>query len=391
MLGVNDKPRILHITNAGGFGRVQRGGGERAVEELSAQFAQTPGWTAAVCAPEQFLEHAHIAESVRKYPVSLGDFALPAALRRRGTIAQTIRDFEPTVAILHLLRGTLVGIPTVKLYSRCSTISILHNSLSDSVEFGGNSTPKKLLNLGLFRSIGRAADAHIAISESNREDLIQRDHMRPDRVRLISNWVSPAFTDYLGGVESTTDLTKRQRPFRLLFVGRLEKQKQPDFVIKLLSQLAPDITLSIVGDGTMRARCEEVGEELRVTDRVEYLGQRRDIAALMADADLVVVPSLFEGFGRVAVEALSVGTRVICSDVAGLRDVLRDAPASSCWLLPTDNAALWVAAVNEARDASFSDAQRSDLRTFAYENFSLAKSADAYRELIATLHAGNSK
>src|SRR5207253_112178 len=104
-------------------------------------------------------------------------------------------------------------------------------------------------------------------------------------------------------------------------VGRLERQKGFDTLLEALPRW-PDCTLQIVGIGSERAELESRARSLGLAARVEFLGFRDDVATLMTRADLYVQPSRWEGFGIAAVEAMASGLPVVCSDVAGLREVV---------------------------------------------------------------------
>ena len=79
--------RVLHITNAGGGGRVQLGGAERAVAELTAYFATKLGWEVGVVAPEEFLHHGTLINRVQAFPEAFG----VGALRRLARITRRLQ------------------------------------------------------------------------------------------------------------------------------------------------------------------------------------------------------------------------------------------------------------------------------------------------------------
>lgn len=121
---------------------------------------------------------------------------------------------------------------------------------------------------------------------------------------------------------------------RLLFVGRLVEKKG---VAVLLAALAKgreeDHRLVVAGDGPLRRQLEVQVRDLGLGERVRFLGAipHRSLPPLYASADLFVGPSITaedgdsEGLGLVFAEALSSGTPVVASDLAAIRDVVRDA------------------------------------------------------------------
>lgn len=108
-------------------------------------------------------------------------------------------------------------------------------------------------------------------------------------------------------------------------VGRLEPIKGFTYFIEaariILEQL-PHARFVLVGDGSQRAALERQAAPLG--DAVTFLGMRQDVPEVMAALDVLVVPSLNEGMGRVALEAGAAGIPVVASRVGGLPDVIDD-------------------------------------------------------------------
>ena len=137
-------------------------------------------------------------------------------------------------------------------------------------------------------------------------------------------------------------------PVRLLYVGRLSDRKGPaDCIdaVALLRQQGVDVRLDIAGD--VYPGYEHVEADLRagvgragLDDRVHFHGFVRDVAALLGDADVLVVPSRGEeSFGRTAIEGLLARRPVIVTDVGALPEVVEGARAVEV-VPPADPAAL---------------------------------------------------
>lgn len=108
-----------------------------------------------------------------------------------------------------------------------------------------------------------------------------------------------------------------------LFIGRLEPEKHPCLAIDAVAiarAQGHDIGLTIVGDGSERIHLEERARVKHLGDRVEFVGRQHDVAPSLARADVVLVPSRYEGYGLVIVEALSAGIPVIATDVGVARE-----------------------------------------------------------------------
>jgi glycosyltransferase involved in cell wall biosynthesis len=114
-------------------------------------------------------------------------------------------------------------------------------------------------------------------------------------------------------------------PFRFLYVGRLIELKRVDLLLDALARLGnTGFELIVVGSGPLDAELRVKAEE-KLPQRVRWLGLRPigEISALMADADCLVLPSRYDGWGAVVSEALMVGTPAICSDNCGAAGAVR--------------------------------------------------------------------
>jgi glycosyltransferase involved in cell wall biosynthesis len=121
----------------------------------------------------------------------------------------------------------------------------------------------------------------------------------------------------------------------VLAVGRLVEQKNHGLAIRAITQV-PGATLAIVGDGPLRPELERLAAELEAP--VIFAGVRQDARALMGAADVVVMPSRWEGLPLSALEALASGTPLVATNVRGLRELVTD--GENALLVPEDPDAL---------------------------------------------------
>ena len=114
---------------------------------------------------------------------------------------------------------------------------------------------------------------------------------------------------------------------RLAIVGRLIPIKGHDTLLRALAAVRadlPGVTLEIAGDGALEAELRATVTRLGLDDLVTFLGHVPQVAAVFERAEVVVVPSLGEGFGMVALEAMERGRPVIASAVGGLPEIVDD-------------------------------------------------------------------
>ena len=108
------------------------------------------------------------------------------------------------------------------------------------------------------------------------------------------------------------------------FTGRLTRQKGVDVLLRAFAKLEkklPDARLVLAGDGPDRPALEELARSLGLR-RVTFLGWRGDIADILADVSLLAVPSRWEGFGLVALEAMALGKPVVAARVSALPEIV---------------------------------------------------------------------
>ena len=117
----------------------------------------------------------------------------------------------------------------------------------------------------------------------------------------------------------------RARPY-LLGAGRLTRQKGFDLLIRalaLLARAAADVELVIAGEGPEEPALRRLAQELKVADRVTFTGRVAELGALMSECFAFVLPSRYEGFPNVLLEALACGAATIAADCpSGPREIL---------------------------------------------------------------------
>jgi glycosyltransferase involved in cell wall biosynthesis len=129
---------------------------------------------------------------------------------------------------------------------------------------------------------------------------------------------------------------------RLLMVGRLVPQKGHAVVLHALQHVSLPWKLHIVGDGPLRRELKELSEKLGLASRVRFLGERKDVPALLKESDLFLFPSQWEGMGLALVEALAAGVPAIASDLPALREFM---PKKQ--LIDADDPHAWRAAITD--------------------------------------------
>lgn len=174
----------------------------------------------------------------------------------------------------------------------------------------------------------------------------------------------------------------------LLFAGRLSAQKGPADAIRALAGMRRRATLTMIGDGPLRAELEALASELGVRARVSFRGNvtPRELAEWYRRAAVLVMPSVNEGLGLVAVESLLSETPVVAYRSGGVTDVVRDG-AGGRLVAPRDIAALAQGLDELLDDPARSRALGAAGREGMLARFSPAAAArayaDVYRDAVA--------
>ena len=189
------------------------------------------------------------------------------------------------------------------------------------------------------------------------------------------------------GVDAAEFAGPRQRdgPLRFLFVGRHVFQKGIDRLLEAAARVRPRIVdgfvLELAGDGPERPRLERRARDLDLGRKVRFLGSldRPQLLEAYRRADVFVLPSRFEGFPLVILEAWSAGLPVIATSVGGVPDLC--GPRNSV-LVPSDDLdALGDAMVSLAQDSARREALGAAGRSVVLQHYTWDAIADRYEEV----------
>ncbi len=202
------------------------------------------------------------------------------------------------------------------LYSRLPVLAICHH-LFGEVAFDQVSFPIAagvvLAESGLARAYRNVP--FVAISDSTRDDLIDRGIPAAQIAVSMPGTDPPAFE-----VDPNA-----HRPPRATYVGRLERYKRVDLLLRagaLLVDRVPNLELLVIGKGPDRERLEKLARRLGLEGRTRFTGfvADRERDALLAGSRVCAFPSEKEGWGLTVIEANALGTPVVARDAPGLRD-----------------------------------------------------------------------
>jgi glycosyltransferase involved in cell wall biosynthesis len=177
-------------------------------------------------------------------------------------------------------------------------------------------------------------NAVVAVSERVRESALRHVGRRALRhAQVIANGIDPDQLDRAAAqAPAPAPPALLDEALRVLVPATLERRKGQDLLIEAVAALAalgpgprvPPVHVWLAGHGAWRGALEAHARRRGVAERVHFLGQRSDVFALMRCADLVVLPSRFEGHPLALLEAMALGKAVVASAVGGVPETVRN-------------------------------------------------------------------
>jgi glycosyltransferase involved in cell wall biosynthesis len=249
-----------------------------------------------------------LAERLAASGVPVESVPLPFAADPRSfaRLLLLLRRRRPAIVHTHLVHADFHGLTAARIAGVPVRVSTKH---------GFNPFRSSQVFARADRAVGELANEHIAISRGLARYLAAEEGFAEESFTVIHYGIEPGPEPepYAGTAP------------RLLCVGRLIPIKGHDVLLRAVAQarrVVRDLMLDIVGSGPLEDDLRSQVASLGLHEAVRFLGH---VAAVPYDEGaIVVVPSLGEGFGMVALEAMERGRAVIASDVGGLPEIVAD-------------------------------------------------------------------
>jgi glycosyltransferase involved in cell wall biosynthesis len=230
----------------------------------------------------------------------------------------------------------------------------------------------------------RVARMVVTCSETSRHEYLQRRLTPSTRIMTIYNGVpGPAPST---GVEALRrELCLDASPV-VLALGRFTEQKGFDLLVDALSHVLPRFPLArlvLVGDGPLRGALEQQSRSLGIESAVRFTGFRRDIQDFYNLATLVAVPSRYDIFPLVPLEAMRSGRVVVASDLPVFHEVLREGETGI--LAHRDPQAFAAALMLLLSNPERAQAMAISARDEAAKRFTVDRMVDEYANLYRRL------
>ena len=238
---------------------------------------------------------------------------LAVALRLRSLL----KKLRPDILHTYLIHGNVLG----RIVGRLVGVPII---IGSELTIGQAGILGKLLTK-LTNPLTNAVEVN---SETGGKAVVADLGVPKEKIEVI---LSGLDLDAFGGTENRTNIRREigvsDDQHLVLFVGRLRPVKGPEYGIKAFAVAAsknPNLHLALAGEGEQRSFLANFTTELGVEEKTTFLGARKDLADVLSAADSILIPSLTEGFPRVANEAMAASKPIIATRVGGIPEAIID-------------------------------------------------------------------
>lgn len=205
------------------------------------------------------------------------------------------------------------AVPAAKLAGVKRCVHTVHSVAEKEAE----GTLQKVTNRFFYQ---RGWSVPVALSREVRQSIVEFYHLPAERVPVVLNGI---------------DLSRYQpRPreasghrCNLVHVGRMDTPKNQERLLHAFRQVqdaCPGTRLTLVGDGALRPRLEALAEELGLKETVVFAGMQADVRPFLAEGDIFVLSSDYEGIPMTIIEAMAMGLPIVSTAAGGVPDLVED-------------------------------------------------------------------
>lgn len=291
-----------------------------------------------------------------------------------GRLAVELKSFQPALLQCFLFHANLVG-----------RIAAWRAGVPRVVCGIRVAERRSRLRLWLDRLTQGFVDHNVCVSRAVAEFSIHKSGLKVSKVSVIANGVEfDRFATAIPLDRSTLGLTSAPL---ILFVGRLDPQKAPFVLLEAFERLVArhaDWQLLFVGDGPLRSSINDWIVAHGLTSSIFMAGWRPDVPSILRSADLLALPSLWEGMPNIVLESMAAGLPVVVSRVEGTDELIRDGE-SGLLVMPGSVTELERQIERALTDRSFLLSLREHSQLSASEGFTLDAMIQNYEQLYVSL------
>ncbi len=278
-----------------------------------------------VCPKESIPVLSGLAEELNQsgVPTNIISARRPGFLLAANKISRYCKKHGIEIIHSHLVNTDLIAVLSKRLFNKkLSLISTKHGYDERVLEVYDPVTtrPKKDMYYHVTRFLQRSIDKNIAVSKGI-ADLYINLGLTNARFPVIHHGIDvPHFIkdDYK---------ECRRADMQLIIVGRIEKLKGHYFLLQAMQKVVkvfPNIKLVILGEGSTRKQLEDQVDAFNLGQNVDFIGFQPHPYSYISNSDVVILPSHFEAFGLVYIEAFALKVPVIAFDTAAGNEIMEN-------------------------------------------------------------------
>ena len=293
----------------------EAGGAQTHISQLSNYLSKKGEDVAVISFPGGWLEKKSQEIGVKFYDNKYfsNNFNLFFIIKSIIRIKKIVQEFQPDLISCH---STMAGFQCrIAIQNKIPTIFTAHGwGFTEGTSF----VTSRIIVL-LEKIAAKFCSRIICVSNFDKKIAIKNNIVSTNKLITIHNGVR---------VQEDVDLSKKEinYPLKIVFIGRLVKQKDPTLLLKAYNQLKQELKdkseVLIIGEGGKRKNLEVFIRNNNLNEKVKLLGvlPREKVLATLKESDIFVLTSNWEGFPRSILEAMSYGLPIIASNVGGVQE-----------------------------------------------------------------------
>ncbi len=230
-------------------------------------------------------------------------------------------SFRPLKRIIHFIQENKIDTIIAHLPRSQAFASIIKRKLPalNYIHYEhGDVFENKVLSKIIIRKSIKAADAIIAVSVETKNRIIKKNNAIANKIHVLTNFVDDVFF-------GNTKTAKTDNTIHFGFSARIIERKGWKTLLEAVSKLPKkDFYLHIAGTGKDSNQMLSRIKNLDLESKIKYYGFINNMPDFYAKLDVLIIPSYWEPFGLIALEAMATETFIIASDVDGMNEILED-------------------------------------------------------------------
>ena len=246
---------------------------------------------------------------------------------------------------------------------------------------------KKNFFIYVEKLLAKWTDVLITVSNLNKKKIIDLNIAHENKIKNIYSGIDLSLFTNKRNDDFRKELNLENDHLLLGSVGRLSDQKDPITMIEafgIISKPFPNAHLVLVGDGELKGKILEKIDQLKLNGKVHLTGNKNNPWSAYHSMDLFIMSSIYEGLGRSITEALSCGVPVVCTDVEGVPEIVRD-NITGILVPPKDANKLADGIIRTLNDMETAKKMAEEGRRFVKDNFDVNKMVNDIDSLYNTL------